>query len=304
MFLLRYLPFSLAIREIQRIRALSTLEYFECPVLDVGCGDGLFWETLIYDQSAEKLSCLKELFGIDISSSELQLCCTRLDKHGANSLSFDISSCSLENSELRHLIGKCKTVIANCSLEHVPDIQNALINIKKVLAPGGTFVLFLPHPRWTRNLSFHNVLSRVSDRLSGCYAGLFDGLFQHYHLYPHYVWKAILESCGFSNVDIKGIGSKSTNRYFSNWVPASIPAFAWKSVSGKYPSWYSSIKRASVIFLLQQVLRKTTPSKIGLKISIKRQTGLVNEIVNRSFIKDDLEDPTIVEFFIRCNNVQ
>ena len=281
MFLLRYLPLSLAIREMLRIRALTTLKYFECPILDVGCGDGLFWEAMLYDQSTTKLSCLKNLFGIDISESELQLCCARFDKHGANSLNFDISSHHLEGSELDHLRGKCKTVIANCSLEHVPDIQNALINIKKCLAPGGTFVLFLPHPRWTRSLSVHNQVSRFSDRLSSCYAGIFDGFFQHYHLYPHYVWKALLESCEFGEVDIKGIGSQSANRYFSHWVPASMPAFAWKSVSGKYPSWYSLIKKAY----------------------LKRQTGLINELVDRSFIKDDLEDPSIVEFFIRCTNV-
>ena len=282
MFLLRYLPLSLAIREMLRIRALTTLKYFECPILDVGCGDGLFWEALLYDQSETKLSCLKNLFGIDISESELELCCARFDKHGANSLNFDISSHRLEGSELDHLRGKCRSVIANCSLEHVPDIQNALINIKDCLAPGRTFVLFLPHPRWTRSLAFHNLISRFSDRLGGCYAGLFDGFFQHYHLYPHYVWKALLESCGFGDVDIKGIGSQSTNRYFSNWIPASMPAFAWKSVSGKYPSWYSFVKRAY----------------------LKRQTGLLKELVDLSFIKDDLEDPSIVEFFIRCTNVE
>jgi hypothetical protein len=84
------------------------------------------------------------------------------------------------------------------------------------------FYLFVPEPNWTDSLAARQFIGRFSSRLAGVYGGLFDGFFQHHHLYPAYVWKHLLEGKGFRDVEIVGLGSKAASRLFEHWL---IPAF-------------------------------------------------------------------------------
>src|SRR5690606_34252564 len=68
--LLRYLPLSLCVREIMRLRALSENGSLEAPLLDVGCGDGLFWQA-VGDAAQAGADRLDGLVGIDVNPHEL-----------------------------------------------------------------------------------------------------------------------------------------------------------------------------------------------------------------------------------------
>ncbi|MCB0384342.1 MAG: class I SAM-dependent methyltransferase, partial [Bdellovibrionales bacterium] len=107
-----HLPLSLAVRELMRLRALFEMGAIQKPILDVGCGDGLFWENLIQNiREGEKVS-LKGLMGIDIDTHELSLASLRLQSRGVEVQQRDISlTSSLEGQS--DLKGQFQTVIAN-----------------------------------------------------------------------------------------------------------------------------------------------------------------------------------------------
>ena len=70
--LLRYLPMSLAVREAMRMRALAESHGLETPLLDIGCGDGLFWQVVTREYLEKNEWQLDGLLGIDINRHGLE----------------------------------------------------------------------------------------------------------------------------------------------------------------------------------------------------------------------------------------
>ena len=278
--LLRYLPLSLAVREAIRMRALADYIQLQTPVMDVGCGDGLFWEVVTKQYLASDEPMLEGLLGIDISKHELKLASVRLAEKGCELKAIDIAS-GQEVHGLGELQGKFRTVIANCSLEHIPNLDVALSNIRSFLKPGeGDFFLFVPAPDWTDSLFIKRLLSKFSNRLAGMYGGFFDGFFQHHHLYPAYVWKHLLEGNGFKDVEIRGVGSKTANHLFELWLPPAFVSFLFKAVLKRYPSALNSVKMTY----------------------IKRFSDFIPQIRDGATTTSDLTNPHIIEYFIHCRS--
>jgi len=274
--LLRYLPLSLCVREIMRLRALSENGSLEAPLLDVGCGDGLFWQA-VGDAAQAGADRLDGLVGIDVNPHELGIASLRLQKEGGSFRRVDISGSSPDVEELG--AGVYPTVIANCSLEHVRHIEKAFANVLRLQKQGGRFYLFLPAPGWTDTLGLKRILSRLHPRLGMLYGAMWDGFFQHHHLYPHYVWRHLLESSGYEVESLKGIGSPRANRLFARWAAPSFPAFIYKEVFKRYPSWYAPLKRLYVNLL---------------------EKGFLEEIRTGACVQDDPDHEDVVEYYIVC----
>lgn len=276
--LLRYLPMSLAVRELMRMRALADFEALATPAMDIGCGDGLFWEVVARQYVEKHEAMLDGLLGIDINAHELELASLRLADKGVDLKSIDIS----DNEQVRsfdELRGRFKTVMANCSLEHVPNLDRSIANIRTLLKDAeGAFYLFVPAPNWTDTLAVKKFIRRFSPRMAGVYGGMLDGFFQHHHLYPAYVWQHLLEGNGFSDVRISGIGSRRANQLFERWLPLAFPSFLAKGIFKRYPTMFRGIKSSY----------------------INRDTRFLQEIADGAILTDDLKDENIVEYFIRC----
>src|SRR5580658_2944858 len=138
----RFAPAALALRECARLRAVREIELDE-PILDVGCGDGLF-ARLAYPG--------RQTWGIDINPSEVQ----RAQATRAYSTLICGNICAVDLPRAFF-----SSAIANCSLEHVPDIRGALRNIRSTLRPDATFVMIVPTPNWTAQLATVELLERV-----------------------------------------------------------------------------------------------------------------------------------------------
>jgi SAM-dependent methyltransferase len=275
--LLDYLPVSLAVREILRMRALAAVGTLATPLLDVGCGDGLFWEVLTRDLASGKSSGVQGLVGVDISEAELRLASLRLSPLGGEVHAFDISHDGKERA-LDDRLGAFKTVIANCSLEHVPKLEVALANIQRYLAPGGELWLFVPAPRWSDTFVVKRLLRKFGSRVAGTYGGMWDGFYQHHHLYPAWVWSHLLKGLGFE-FEIRGLGSARGNRLAELWLPPAFVSFAYKSLFGHYPA------------------RISRPFKLPL---LSRMDAYLAEVQRGDVITTDLDHPEVVEYVIRC----
>ena len=274
--LLRYLPLSLCVREIMRLRALSERGELETPLLDVGCGDGLFWEAA-GETARTDGERLRGLMGIDVNPHELRIASLRLGREGGAVRRVDISGPHGTMDDIAS--ATYPTILANCSLEHVRQIDRAFRNLHGLQRESGLFHLFVPAPDWTDTLRLKRLLSGMHPRLGMLYGAMWDGFFQHHHLYPHYVWRHLLESSGYHVETLQGIGSFHANRLFARWAAPSFPAFLYKELFKRYPTWYAPLKRGYVRWMEQ---------------------GFLEEIRAGACIQSDPEHPETVEYYIVC----
>jgi SAM-dependent methyltransferase len=213
---LRHAPLSLAVREINRIVAYQAVAGQSGPVLDVGCGDG-FWWTVREDD--------RDIYGIDISAREIAQAQRRI-----HATLTDVSR------ETPFPGTKFEEIIGNCSLEHVPDIDAALSNLRRVAAPGARLLMFVPTPRWALQGRIQQLLLRRAPRLAMAIAGALNGFFQHWHLYDAKVWTRLLEQNGWHVRGTFGLGSARSEFLFRAFMPPAFVEFLMKSVTGFYPS--------------------------------------------------------------------
>jgi len=275
--LLRYLPVSLAVHEIMRMRALAEVGVLRTPLLDVGCGDGLFWEVLARDIKEGRTQSVEGLVGIDINAHELELASLRLSSLGGELRNLDITDDGSQR-QLDDRLGTFKTVIANCSLEHVPRLEVALENIKRYMAPDGELWLFVPAPGWSDSYRVKKFLRSFSARLAGTYGGMWDGFYQHHHLYRGYVWRYLLQGIGF-DAEVRAIGSDRANVLRELWLPPALASFLYKCVFKRYPE------------------RFVAPFKHW---ALPRMKSFLDEVERGDVVHDRLDDPNVIEYAIRC----
>ncbi len=214
---LRHAPLSLTVREINRLVAIETLGAREGAVLDVGCGDGFWWT--LRDRGG------REVYGIDISAREIAQARTRIHA--------EITDVSQAPPFAPTKFGE---IIGNCSLEHVPDIDGALANLRTAAAPNARLVMFVPTPRWAFQGRLQRLLLARAPRLAMSLSGALNGFFQHWHLYDQKVWTRLLAQHGWHVRAIYGLGSSRSEFLFRLFMPPAFLEFLVKQVAGTYPS--------------------------------------------------------------------
>jgi len=120
--------------------ALAFERYLECrlyrdldmagPVLDMGCGEGLFAHILF----EEKIDT-----GIDPNAYELER---------ARQLNGYKELIDCKGDAVPKPSGAYKTIISNSVLEHIPDLSPVFKEIYRLLAPGGRFYMTVPAPEF------------------------------------------------------------------------------------------------------------------------------------------------------------
>lgn len=213
---LSHAPLSLTLREINRLIAIEAVASGRGPVLDVGCGDGFWWTLRDTDG---------EIYGIDISAREIAQARTR------------ITAALTDVSREQPFPGIAfAEIIGNCSLEHVPDIDAALSNLRRAAAPNARLLMFVPTPRWAYQGQVQSWLLRRAPRVAMSLAGALNGFFQHWHLYDAKVWTALLAHNGWRVSATYGLGSARSEFLFRAFMPPAFVEFVAKKLTGFYPS--------------------------------------------------------------------
>jgi 2-polyprenyl-3-methyl-5-hydroxy-6-metoxy-1,4-benzoquinol methylase len=229
--LTRHIPVSLAAREVMRMATLLPKLRPGLEILDVGCGDGSFWRAC---PSIEGFS----IDGMDINSTELD-CARNLGVFRHLDLS-DISSVVPTH--------RYDLAVGNCSLEHIPDINSALVNIRKALRPDGTLMLYVPAFGWTKSLALVRLAHRVGQRLGMSASGMIDGFFQHHHLYDQRSWTYLVERAGYQIVQVGGLGSPAINSTFEKNLSLAFLEFVHKSLTRRYSNFLAPRRLPTAAF--------------------------------------------------------
>jgi SAM-dependent methyltransferase len=158
-------------------QALTAVD-FPAPLLDFGCGDGMFTDAVFGKQPG--------IYGCDIAQGELPS--ARDSGVYAQGVQF------ADGHALPYRDGTFGSCYSNSVVEHIPDPHNVLPELARVLRPGGVLVLTVPSDR------FHALLDGVkhasSKDAAKAYADRVDKLFAHHHYHTADEWRVLLQSCG------------------------------------------------------------------------------------------------------------
>lgn len=149
------------------------------PVLDVGCGDGHF-ASIAFSQPL--------LAGMDPALGVL--------REAQQRRSYCLLAQALGDA-LPYAAGTFATVISNSVLEHIPDIDPVLVEIARVLQPGGQFVFCVPSEQFARLLFFTQLFRRLHlEGLARGYERIFNRISRHHHCDPPAIWRDRLATAG------------------------------------------------------------------------------------------------------------
>ena len=183
-------------------KALSTLDY-PAPMLDFGCGDGLYTEAIFGRQA--------RIFGNDIARGELPS--ARDSGVYTNGVQF------ADGHALPYATGTFGSVYSNSVVEHIPDPQNVLPELSRVLRPGGLLILTVPSDKFRSLL--HGVTRAPNPQAGEAYAAHIDTLLAHHHYHTPAEWRALYDAVGLDLVEARYYISPETEQ-------------KWDQMNGEY----------------------------------------------------------------------
>jgi SAM-dependent methyltransferase len=252
-----YTPTALCIKECAR---LSALRRHECrgPILDVGCGDGLF-ARMAFDS--------EEVWGIDIDANE--------GRWAAASSAY--SQVILGDVTRARLPGTFfSTCIANCSLEHVPRIDLALRNIAQSLRPGGKAYLFVPNKDWARKLLSYRLLEGIGQKdFAEFLRSSVDSFFKHHHLYDEAGWREIVLSSGMDVAAIEPVGSTASTVAFEALLLPSLAGWANKQLTTRWTNFprFRKAFAAPMHAMVERIMQTSESELTAEYLVIARRRG-------------------------------
>jgi SAM-dependent methyltransferase len=220
---------SLAIWRALEAQAFDNI-MFEPPTLDLACGTGHFSRILLGNMV---------IMGCDLDKNAVRV--------AANERTLDALSVA-DARALPYPDCAFNSVLANCALEHIPDVERVFAEVARVLKPRGVLAFTVPSeyfngllffPRLYQFLGLH---SRARKHIEW-----YNALQQHHHIDPLTVWRKRLDMAGLKLI---------LHRYYMPMFSTLI--FSLWDVMAK---WTLSLHRSRSI-PLQQFLLNRVPNQI------------------------------------------
>jgi SAM-dependent methyltransferase len=221
-------PLALALERAQECRMYARYCFLP-PVLDLGCGDGLFASVLF--SAPLDVGCDTDF--TELSRAKARRTHLRLLRASALALPLPNES--------------CRTVMANSVLEHIPDLTAVMREVHRLLRPGGRFYFTVPSSHFDR----FSVGSRVLDGLGLCrsaarYRSFYNRFWRHYHYFSIQEWERVAAGCGFNVVESQSFDSAFLCTLNDLLVVFAAPAFLSRRFTGRWVLWPKLRKRWAV----------------------------------------------------------
>jgi SAM-dependent methyltransferase len=173
------------------------------PVLDLGCGDGIFAE-LVFDEPL--------CTGIDIRHGRVR------QAHDAGVYRLSITG---DATAMPYADAQFGTIFSGCAMEHVPPMPRMLAEIRRVLKPGGCLITTVPSGYFSEYLWVPGVLRRWGlDRAATQYGKLIRRLLTIFHMYHPATWQRLLAEAGLELVEARHFLSREATGLFDRLLIA------------------------------------------------------------------------------------
>lgn len=213
---LKVLPAFRALIRATEARLFAPLD-LAAPVLDLGCGDGHFASVAVPGPVRAGIdpgwSCLRE---------------ARARGH------YTVLAQAL-GDRLPFPDGAFATVVSNCVLEHIPQVEPVLAEVSRVLQPDGTFVCTVVSQRFPEYLLWPTVFRRL--RLPGLaqrYERWFNRISAHHHCDDPTTWQARFEAAGLGVDRWQYYLSSAAARAFDLWHYLGAPTLLYRRLTGRW----------------------------------------------------------------------
>jgi len=177
-------PWALALERTLECQLLAK-QNFVAPVLDIGCGDGLFASILF----ADKIDT-----GIDLDPSEIE-CARKTEAYR------ELICCP--GSQIPKESGTYQTALSNSVLEHIPDITSVLREVHRLLKPGGNFFFTVPTDEFEQSALVYRALKGLGlIHRAQRFGKWYNRFWRHFHAYKPDEWKRLATNAGFEVVQM------------------------------------------------------------------------------------------------------
>ena len=250
----RYLataPLALALERSWECSILSQ-QTFTRPILDIGCGEGIF----AYNLFDERID-----VAIDPNARELE----RAHTYG---MYHELIECY--GNDIPRKDANFKTIFSNSVMEHIEEIEPVLTETHRLLDEGGTVYLTLPTDKFEEYTWISQLLRLVPGNTARRnYQAFFNRFWAHYHCYDRAGWQTLFERNGFKVIDTFEYGSRAQCLFNALASPFSVLPFVTKRITNRW--FLSTIVRKligapvlSAVFGSFGTLRKQKAGKGGL----------------------------------------
>lgn len=151
------------------------------PVLDVGCGDGVF-ARMVFAATLDT--------GVDADHAEI-------DRARQSRCYRELIHTTADR--IPKADGSFNTILSNSVLEHIPDLKPVLHEIHRLLARGGRFYVTVPSQYFETYSLVAQVLTALRlTNLAGSYCRFYNRFWKQYHCYSLDHWIALARECNFT----------------------------------------------------------------------------------------------------------
>jgi len=176
---LRDLPYFRSLVRSVEARFYQDID-LPAPTLDVGCGDGHF-ASVTFSRKLE--------VGLDPWEGPLRK---------ASKLSAYQGLILADGAQTPFPDAVFASAVSNSVLEHIPHVEEVLIEVARVLKPDAPFIFCVPNHQFLAALSVSNACDRIGlHPLGNAYRNFFNHISRHKHCDPPEIWQSRLESAGF-----------------------------------------------------------------------------------------------------------
>ena len=187
------------------------------PTLDLGCGDGHF-ATAAFDRKLE--------VGSDPWWGPLN---EARDRYAYQGL---VQS---DGGAQPFPTGYFASAVSNSVLEHIPHIDDVLLETARVLQPGAPFIFCVPNHQFLAMLSIGNGLDKIGLQDAGdAYRAFFNRISRHHHCDDPEIWETRLQKTGFTLVKWWHYFSPAALRVLEWGHYLGLPSLVSKKLTGRW----------------------------------------------------------------------
>ena len=189
------------------------MKYTEGKILDFGCGDGFFAEMVFGTDSID--------VGLDLPGSRIE---------EAKELRVYDDVVTYDGTKIPFHEDTFESVISNCVLEHIPDVNTSIQEVYRVTKPGGHFLTGVMTNNWERFMfgpQFFGDYYRASMRKKQ----------EHFNLFPVTEWDKRFTNAGFTIVEKVGYVNPENAKWLDLYHYLSTPSLLSHALFGKWVAW-------------------------------------------------------------------
>ncbi|MCZ4291903.1 class I SAM-dependent methyltransferase [Hoeflea alexandrii] len=214
-FLKQYLKIAPAALALERSIecGLHVGKEWPSPILDIGCGDGIFADILFADRIET---------GIDPDASEVERA-KGLDKYDELIVCF--------GDDIPKPDGAYNTVFSNSVLEHIPDLMPVLKEVHRLMSDTARFYITIPTDKLERATFIARFLAAIGLREQAKrYGKFYNRFWKHYNVHTLAEWRQMFEQAGFEVEVERPYVPRNISTLYDLLTPLALPALIAKKL--------------------------------------------------------------------------